>query len=110
MNIGFAMCSVLCVFFILVAAMFTVLKEKAAILISGFNALPKEKRKLYDQEKMSRDQRNSLLIWAGITGAGAVLSYFLSGYLGIVAMIIWLILFFKDVHMDAEKAFQKYKK
>ena len=59
---------------------------------------------------MCADQRNAFLIWAAILGIGAIFSYLISQYLAIVAMVIWLIIFFKDVHWDDEKAFGKYKK
>ena len=96
--------------FLLLAFIFTVLKEKSVMLISGFNTLPKEKRELYDKEKLSKDYRNIVLIWAVIQGTGAILAYYISQYIAIVAFIIWFIVFFKDVHLDEEKAFGKYRK
>jgi hypothetical protein len=45
------------------ALLFTILKEKGAMLISGFNTMSKEERKLYDKAKMSKDQRNACIIW-----------------------------------------------
>jgi len=110
MNIGAMVCGILCLLFLLFALIFGIFKGKAAILISGFNTMPKEKRELYDKEMMSMDQRNAALIWAAIQGTGAVLSYFFSQYMAIGAFIIWMVVFFKDVHLDAEKAFGKYKK
>lgn len=85
MNRGFFACALSGLLFLLFALIFTVLKEKAAILISGFNTLPKQERALYDKEKMSRDQRNAFLIWAVIMGLGAVLSYFISKYMATAA-------------------------
>lgn len=96
--------------FLALAFIFTCLKGKAAMLISGFNTLPKEKRKQYDTEKMSRDQRNLFLIWAAVWGAGSVLAYYISRYMAILAFVIWLLVFLRDVHLDEEKAFGKYKK
>lgn len=110
MNIGFFACGIPCLLFLLLALVFTILRGKAAILISGFNTLPKERRERYDREKMSMDQRNTFLVWAVILGIGAVLSYFISQYMAIIAFIVWLVVFFKDVHVDEEKAFGKYKK
>lgn len=109
MNTGFIVCGGACLLFLLFALIFTILKEKSAILISGFNTMPKEKRELYDKEKLSKDQRNAFLIWAVIQGTGAILAYSLSQYIAIVAFVIWLIVFFKDVHLDENKAFDKYK-
>lgn len=77
-----AMCGGGSVIFLGMALLFTVLKGKAAILISGFNTMPEEQRKRYDTERMSRDQRNAF---------------------------IWLIVFLRDVHLDEEKAFGRYK-
>jgi hypothetical protein len=89
---------------------FFLLKEKGAILISGFNTLQKKEREEYDQKKMSANMRNSFLLWFGILFLGAVLSYFYSKIFAMIAIGIWLILFLKDVHLDTEKAFNKYKK
>lgn len=44
MNIGFYACGILCLLFLLLAFLFTILKGKAAMLISGFNTLSKEQR------------------------------------------------------------------
>lgn len=110
MNYGFLLCSISGLFFLLLALLFTALRGKAAMLISGFNTLPKEKQALYDQEKMARDQRNAFLLWAAVYGAGAVFSHRISSYLAIAAFVAWLILFIKDVHWDTEIAFGKYKK
>lgn len=110
MNTGFFACAVSCLLFLLSALVFTILKGKAAILISGFNTLPKQERALYDKEKMSRDQRNAFLLWAVILGIGAVASYFVSGYMAFAAFLLWLLVFFRDVHLDEEKAFGKYRK
>jgi hypothetical protein len=44
-----------------------------------------------------------------ILGVGAVLAYFLRQYIAILAFIICFVAFFKDVHLDPEKAFEKYK-
>ena len=110
MNTGSIVCGGACLLFLLLAFNFTVLKEKSVMLISGFNTLPKEKRELYDKEKLSKDYRNIVLIWAVIQGTGAILAYYISQYIAIVAFIIWFIVFFKDVHLDEEKAFGKYRK
>ena len=39
---------------------------------------------------------------------GKVLSFIISPYMAIPTFIIWCFLFFKDTHMDAHKAFDKY--
>ena len=40
--------------------------------------------------------------------AGALLSCFLTPYIAIPTYIIWLVLFFREVHFDNHKAFEKY--
>lgn len=110
MNIGCISCIIMSVIFLIFALIFTLLKEKGAMLISGFNTLPKEERELYDQKKLSLDQRNDFLIWAGILSCGALLSCFIYDHLSYVALIVWLLMFFKGVHIDTEKAFGKYKR
>lgn len=110
MNIGYIACGVGCLLFLFLAFLFTLLGEKGAIFISGFNTIPKVKRELYDKARISKDQRNAFLIWALILGIGAVLSYLISQYVAIIAFVLWLFVFFKDVHLDEEKAFGKYRK
>ncbi|MCH1983415.1 DUF3784 domain-containing protein [Ruminococcus sp. OA3] len=109
MNPGFYFCIALGLMFLLCAAVFAVLKEKAAILVGGFNTMPKIQREDYDKVRISRDQRNSFLIWSLIMLAGGVCSYLVSQYAAVAAGVIWLIIFFRDVHLDEEKAFGKYK-
>lgn len=96
--------------FLILAVIFALLKEKSAMLISGFNTIQKQEREKYNQAKLGIDMRNSLLIWFVIFGVGAILSYFISSYIAIASFITWLILFFKDFHIDTEKAFGKYRK
>jgi len=110
MYIGAIACAFFATIFGIVSLVLALLKEKGAMLVSGFNSLPKEERVEYDQARMSRDMRNSCLLWTAIFVVGAVLSYFLGYYMAIMAFVVWLVLFLKDVHLDAEKAFAKYKK
>lgn len=107
--LGFYMCGVLVPVFLISALFFGTGKEKAAEFISGFHDIPVEKRSKYDKKRMARDVRNQCLIWASIMALGAVGSYFRIQYAAAAAYIIWGILFFKEVHLDAKKAFEKYK-
>lgn len=110
MGIDAKICGVLSIIFLGMAILFGIMKGKAAILIAGFNTMPKEQRQQYDRERMSKDQRNIFLLWAVILGAGGVLSYLFSWKYGAdIAMLIWLVVFFRDVHLDEEKAFGKYR-
>lgn len=110
MNIGTTLCLTLAIVFAIFSVIFALLKEKGASLISGFNTLSNEEKEKYDKKKMSIDMKNSFLIWSIIILLGAFFSHFISGYFAIIAIAIWIILFFKDVHLDSKKAFRKYRK
>lgn len=110
MNIGLIACGIMGGLFFIIAVIFTSLKGKGADFISGFNSKSKEERRLYDEEKLSKDHRNMFWMYSVIFGIGAICSYFISQYLAIIAFIIWLLIFAKDVHFDDEKAFDKYKR
>lgn len=106
MNVGFAACIILAVFFLILGIMFALLKEKGAQFVSGFRILNHPEK--YDKANISRDMRNQCFIYFVILSIGAVLSNFISSYIAIPTYIIWTIIFFKSVHLDAEKAFEKY--
>ena len=109
MNIGTMTCIIMAGFFLIFAIIFALLKEKGAMLISGFNTLPKEQREKYDKLSMSKDMRNLCFVWCILFVVGGVLSYIVSKYVTIIAFVIWLFFFIREVHFDPEKAFGKYK-
>lgn len=106
MNIGFCTCTILALLFLILSVIFALLKEKGANYVSGFNTLNHPEK--YDKAYISRDMRNQCFIYFVILSIGAVLSNFISSYIAIPTYIIWAIIFFKSVHLDAEKAFEKY--
>ena len=108
MNIGFWSCIILVILFLIIGVLFAIFKEKATKFVSGFNSFSKEEQALYDKASISRDIKNQCFIWAGLMLIGTVLSYFLTPYMAIPAFIIWIVLFFKEVHFDTHKAFEKY--
>lgn len=108
MNVGACACGIFVVPFLLVGILFGTFKEKAAKFVSGFNSLPEEERNRYDKTHISRDMRNQCFAWALIMFAGAVLSYMVTAYMAVLAFMVWLIMFFRNVHMDAHTAFKKY--
>ena len=63
-NVGAIACGIFGALFLLLGIVFVALGERGVRFISGFGALPPEKRALYDTERMWHDQRNSLFIWA----------------------------------------------
>ena len=108
MNIGFWSCIILVIPFLIIGVLFAIFKEKAAKFVSGFNSFSKEEQALYDKAHISRDIRNQCFMTAIIMLAGALLSCFLTPYIAIPTYIIWLVLFFREVHFDNHKAFEKY--
>ncbi|MDO5116944.1 MAG: DUF3784 domain-containing protein [Eggerthellaceae bacterium] len=110
MNAGAVACALALALFLIVGIVFALLKGKAALLISGFNSLSERERAHYDQEAMAVDMRNACFLWALIMAIGCALSFFLTPYAAIAAFVVWLVLFFKDVRLDAGKAFEKYRK
>ncbi len=110
LKLGFYFCAILVVPFALMGLLFACLKEKAAILVSGFNTLPRKEQERYDKAAISRDIRNQCFLWSAIMLAGSVLSVVLTPYMAVPAFLVWLVLLFRDVHLDARKAFEKYLK
>lgn len=108
MNFGFWVCMVLVPFFAVLALIFYMGKEKATMLLAGFNTLPKKERVLYDRARMARDTAKDFTVWTLVMLVGALVSQWISPYASIVAYLIWFVLLFKDMHLDARKAFQKY--
>ena len=108
MNIGFMACIVLAILFLIMGIIFFLLKEKGAKYVSGFSALNHPEK--YDKASisLSLDMRNQCFTYALILLLGAILSYFISTLIAIPTYVIWGILFFKSVHLDAEKTFEKY--
>lgn len=82
------------------------LKEEGAKYVSGFSTLNHPEN--YDKASISLDMRNQCFTYALILFLGAILSYFISAIIAIPTYVIWGIVFFKSVHLDGEKAFEKY--
>lgn len=109
MRLGFWMCFVLAATFAVIALLFGIGRAKAARFVSGFNTIPKKEQELYDKAWIARDMRNSCCLWAAVMLIGAMGSCFISGYFAVAAYFVWIVLFFREVHLDARKAFEKYR-
>lgn len=96
--------------FLIIGLIFAFLKEKACVLISGYNFKSKTERKNYDELRMSKDMRNFWLICGGMFFIGAITTLLFGNFFFWITFIVWIIYFFKNVHLDEEKAFSKYKK
>jgi len=86
-----------------------IFKEKACILISGYNFKTKKEREEYDEARLSKDERNFFFKCAIINFIGAITSIFFSELCFWIAFLVWLMYFFKNLHFNSEKAFDKYK-
>lgn len=109
MNIGFIMCVILTPVLWLIAALLAALKEKGAWLLAGFNALPAKEQEKYDRKRIAQDASRQFFGWGALFLAGAVLCLLVSPYMAIPVYGIWFVLFFRNVHLTPEKAFEKYK-
>ena len=109
MNTGFFMCIVLVPIFWLIAVLMLVLKEKGAMLMAGFNSLPRHEQERYDRARIAKDVQRQCWCWGLLFLAGAGLCLLISGYMAIFVYGAWIVLYFKNVHLTAEKAFEKYR-
>lgn len=107
--IGYYACIIMVPCFWLSAAVFAIGKERAANWLSGFHCLPGEEKAKYDRARMALDTRNDFLIWGGVMLAGALGARWISRFMALAAYGVWLVLFFRNVHLDIDKAFGKYK-
>lgn len=107
MSVGFWSCAVMAALCFALAGAFALAGEKGAMWVSGFSSLPAGERERYDRARIARDMRNNCLAWGAVMTAGAILSL-LTAWAGGAAFLVWAVLFFREVHMDARKAFAKY--
>ena len=58
---------------------------------------------------MAKDERNACFLWGLIMLLGAGAALWITGWAALAAYGIWMVLFFRDVHLDTDRAFEKYK-
>ncbi len=109
MNVGAIACGIFCLLFGGLALLFTCLGSKAAHLASGFDNLPKQEQDCYDTRRLSQDYRNQFLLWAAVFGVGGIVCWIFTPWLALPTFLLWLVLFFKGVHLDEKKAFAPYR-
>lgn len=107
--VGFYACIVMVPCFWLLALFFAVGRERAANWLSGFHGLSKEEKAKYDRARMARVERNACFLWGLIMLLGAGAALWITGWAALAAYGIWMVLFFRDVHLDTDRAFEKYK-
>ena len=97
------------VLFLVFAIVFAVKKEKACKLIGGFNFFTEEQQAQYDRAAIAKDYQKLFTWWMVGAFVFAVLCLWFSWWAMGTAFVLFMISVFRDFHMDAEKAFEKYK-
>ena len=95
--------------FLTFAIIFAVRKEKACKLISGFNFFTEAQQAQYDKARLARDYFKPFRTLTIVVFVGAALCLVLGWWAFAAAIVIMLILVFRDFHINPEKAFEKYK-
>ena len=94
--------------FFIIAFIFLIFKNKAWFLIGGYNCIPKEQRKNYDETKLIKDFGTTFFKYGLIWLLGAVGCILISNWSYWIAFIIWIIYFSKNTSFS-NKMFDKYK-
>lgn len=95
--------------FLVFAVVFAVKKEKACKLIGGFNFFTEEQQARYDRAAIARDYQKLFTVWTVGAFVFAVLCLWLDWWAFGAAFVLFLFSIGKDMHMYADKAFEKYK-
>ncbi|MEN2259671.1 DUF3784 domain-containing protein (plasmid) [Paraclostridium benzoelyticum] len=66
--------------FFVISLIFFIFKDKACILIGGYNSISKNKRKGYDEVKLSKDFRNTFFKYGLIFFIGGIGCLFISNW------------------------------
>ena len=105
---GTVACAALGVLFCLLGGGFALAGPKAALFVSGFSTLTPLKRARYDTAALSRDYARRFLGWGALLLTGAGASALWSGWAALLTLAVWQVLFWRQVHWDPEKAFDRY--
>ncbi|MDB8791365.1 DUF3784 domain-containing protein [Romboutsia sp. 1001216sp1] len=94
--------------FFIISFIFLIFRDKACFLIAGYNCIPKDQRKNYDEKKLSKDFGTTFFKYGLIWLFGAVGCILISNWSYLIAFIIWIIYFSKNTSFS-NKIFDKYK-
>lgn len=95
--------------FLIFAIVFAVKKEKACKLIGGFNFFTEEQQARYDKAAIAKDYQRLFTWWTAGAFLFALLCLWFSWWAMGAAFALFLFSIAKEMHIDAEKAFEKYK-
>lgn len=93
-----------------IGGIFSYYGDKACRLVLGYNLKTEEERLGYDELKLSRHYRNMFLLWSALFLMEALASFCFGEVCFGIACLLWLISFCKNIHIDEEKDFNKFKK
>lgn len=102
-------CLVMAVIFFLLFIVFVRRKEKGADLVAGFNSLTEAQKARYDRAAISRRYAAFMRLLGEIFLLGAALAHWLGLWAFIAATAGLLGICATEMHVDWEKAFEKYK-
>ena len=85
-------------------------KEKGAKFYPGYKKIPQNELEKYDKKQMSIEIRDEFVVWAGILLIGVFLSAFIDVIYGIIAFILWLIIFIVKLFSSSKDNLEKHKK
>ena len=95
--------------FLIFALVIAMQMEKACRLIGGFNFFTEAQQAQYDRAAIARDYQKLFTGWTVGAFLFAALCLWLSWWALGAAFILFLFSIGKEMHIDAEKAFEKYK-
>lgn len=95
--------------FLVFAIVFVVRKEKACSLIGGFNFFTEEQQARYDKAAIAKDYQRLFTRWTVGAFLFALLCPWFAWWAMGAALALFLFSLGKEMHIDAEKAFEKYK-
>ena len=95
--------------FLVFALLFFCRKEKACMLIAGFNSMTERQQAQYDRAAIARDYGRLFAWWSvgAFSFAGLTLLFGWLPY--IAAFALWIVSLIPHMHLWAENAFAKYK-
>ena len=91
------------------AVIFAVKKEKACKLVGGFNFFTEAQQARYDKAAIAKDYQRLMTWWTAGAFLFAVLCLWLHWWAFGAAFILFLFSVGREMHIDAEKAFEKYR-
>lgn len=102
-------CLMLAAVFFGCAALFAVKKEKGADYAAGFNSLTESQKARYDRAAISRHYLAFMRLLGEISLLCAALAHWISLWAFVANMALLLACCASEMHIDWEKAFEKYK-